>query len=89
MVELAEPALRKTLASSNSLEVRRRVERILKKREGPGTWQQERLRALRAINVLQKIGSQEARAALVSLAEGAPDAELIEEAKASLERLAK
>jgi len=39
--------------------------------------------------VLQKIGTADAREVLTLLAHGAPDADLIEEARASLERLAR
>jgi WD40 repeat protein len=87
LVEIAEPALRRALNNSPSLEARRRLERILIKHQGPGSWPQERLRALRVIEVLQKIGTPDARELLSTLALGAPDAELMEEARNSLERL--
>src|SRR5262249_32031777 len=57
--EQAEPALRKTLAARPSAEVRRRVEQLLEKLERgllPGT----RLQQLRAIEVLEQIGTSDA-----------------------------
>ena len=44
---------------------------------------------LRAIEVLEHIGTAEARQVLKSLANGAPEARRTREAKSSLERLAK
>ena len=44
---------------------------------------------LRALEVLERIGTPEARQILLSLAKGAPEAALTQEAKASLERLGK
>jgi hypothetical protein len=47
------------------------------------------LRALRALEILECIGSQEAKAVLQIIAKGAPEARLTIEAKASLGRLEK
>jgi len=85
--ELAYPALEKVLERKSSLEVRKRVEQILENPEPPVS--SEELRALRAVEVLERIGTSEARKVLNSLAKGAPGAKLTEEAKASLGRLAK
>ena len=48
-----------------------------------------RLRALRAVEVLEYIGTTEAKKLLMALAQGAAEARLTREAKASLKRLAK
>jgi hypothetical protein len=80
------PALRKALDSKPSAEARRRMESVLEKPRNlpPGT-----LQAIRAVEVLENISTPGARRLLESLAEGAPEARLTQEAKASLGRLAK
>src|SRR5207249_10739415 len=84
--ELAEPLLRKALAGDPSPEVRRRIEALLGKLQGPVT-SAEMLRSIRAIEVLEHIATPEARELLRKLAVGTPDARLTREAKAALERL--
>jgi hypothetical protein len=88
LAELAEPVLRKALAGEPSPEMRRRVGRLLQQLGWP-VKSPERLRALRAVEGLEHIGTTEARRLLEKLAQGAPEAGLTREAKASLERLAK
>jgi WD40 repeat protein len=85
--EVAEPALRRALAGNPSLEQRRRVERLLDKAAAPVT-SPEQLRALRAVEVLERAGTPEARRVLAALAVGAADARLTREARAALGRLA-
>ncbi|HEV3263695.1 MAG TPA: sigma-70 family RNA polymerase sigma factor [Gemmataceae bacterium] len=88
--EFAEPALRKALVARPSAEVRRRIKLLLDK-----AWQAslspsgDNLRAERALEVLEHIGTPEARRVLETLAKGAPEARLTQEAKASLGRLAR
>ncbi len=77
----AEPALRKALAGGLPLEVRRRIERLLKDIEG------QHLRIMRAIEVLERLGTHEARRLLERLAGGAAEARLTREARAALGRL--
>jgi WD40 repeat protein len=84
--ELAEPALRQVLEGNPSLETRRRVERLLEELDRARLLP-ERLRAARAVAVLERGGTAEARKHLTVLAAGAPGAWLTREAKASLERL--
>jgi len=86
--ELAETALRKALASNQSLEVRRRVDNLLHKVETQ-TLSPKQLLFLRAFDVLEHIGTPEAKEVLQNLAKGAPEARLTQEAKASLERLSR
>ncbi len=85
--ERAEPALRKALAAKPSLEMARRLRALLEQVE-IRTLSTEQLRALRAVEVLEHIGSGEARTVLRSLAAGALEDGLTREAKASLQRLA-
>jgi WD40 repeat protein len=84
--ELAEPALREALANRPSPEVRRRVRALLDGLRGP-VGQPEARRSLRAVAVLEDIGTPRARQLLEDLAAGAPEARLTREAKASLARL--
>jgi WD40 repeat protein len=86
MGELAEPTLRKRLADSPPLEVRQRIEHLLDKLAGPIT-DPDRLRAHRGLEILEHIGTAEAKAILQALARGAPEARLTQEAKETLERL--
>ncbi|HWG43211.1 MAG TPA: hypothetical protein VN688_10530, partial [Gemmataceae bacterium] len=85
--ELAKPALRKTLAGNPSLEVRRRVEQLLVSMEPANS--PEQLRALRAVEVLEYLGTRQARQVLETLASGVVEARRTREAKASLARLAR
>jgi WD40 repeat protein len=84
--DLAEPVLRKKSAEKPSLESRRRIETLLGKLQGPVTWA-EKLRALRAVEVLEHIGTTEAKKLLQNVATGAAEARLTQEAKAALARL--
>jgi hypothetical protein len=86
--EQAEPALRKALAGQSTPEARRRLEQLVEKLAGPVT-SPDRLRVLRVVEVLEHIGTSEARQVLEGLAKGVPEARLTREAKASLERLAR
>src|SRR5262249_18530928 len=81
--DLAEPALRQALENRPSPELRRRAQRLLAKLEGP------KLRQVRAVEVLELVGTPEAQKLLQELAGGAPSARLTQEAKASLGRLDK
>jgi hypothetical protein len=84
----AEEALRKTAQAAPSEEVRQRVAELLRKLDG-GSASGEPLRETRALEVLEGLGTPEAKKLLEELAKGAPEAALTREAKASLERLAK
>jgi RNA polymerase sigma factor (sigma-70 family) len=84
--DLAAPSLRQTLADKPTLEVRRRVQALLDRLRGP-VKRPEMLRSLRAVAVLEDIGTPEARRRLEDLAKGADGARLTREAKASLNRL--
>jgi RNA polymerase sigma factor (sigma-70 family) len=83
----AAPALRQALEKKTSLETRRHVEELVESLNGPISG--ESLRTLRALAVLEHAGTPEARRLLEALAGGASGAWLTQEAKASVERLAK
>jgi RNA polymerase sigma factor (sigma-70 family) len=85
--ELAEPALRQGLTQQPALEARRRIESLLQQLDPVRA--PERLRSLRAIEVLEHIGSPEAHRLLERLASGTTDARPTREACASLARLRK
>jgi RNA polymerase sigma factor (sigma-70 family) len=84
LAETVEPTLSRALAAKPSLEVRKRIEALLT-RLSTGM-SPEALRATRAVEVLERIGSAEARKLLQSLASGFPDATLTLEAKRALDR---
>jgi RNA polymerase sigma factor (sigma-70 family) len=86
--ELAAPALRKRLGEQPSVEFRRRAEGLLG-RVVPDLPIGDRLREVRAVRVLERIGTPEARAALTRLSEGADGARLTREAKEALRPPAK
>ncbi|MBY0527127.1 MAG: hypothetical protein K2R98_27275 [Gemmataceae bacterium] len=85
VVDQAAPLLRRALADRPSLEITRRIERLLALLEQPPLGAS--LQALRAIAVLEYAGTGEARQVLATIAQGAPDARLTQEAKAALQRL--
>jgi WD40 repeat protein len=84
--ERIHPALRKVLEGQPSEEVRTRLKAIL---EAPAVPSDETLRTLRAIQVLERIGTDEAREVLKKLATGAEAARETLEAKDALARLSR
>jgi hypothetical protein len=80
--------LSEALAKSPSPEARKRLEQILA--SAPGPWPKldaEGLRQVRAVAVLEAIGTPEARRLVKALAEGDPYALLTREARAAAKRL--
>jgi RNA polymerase sigma factor (sigma-70 family) len=63
--DAAEVGLRQALAGEVSVGVRRRVEELLDRLQG---WPAERLRTVRALEALERIGTPEARAVVAKLA---------------------
>jgi RNA polymerase sigma factor (sigma-70 family) len=83
--ELAAPALRQALTQKPALEVRRRLEQLLTLADTPAAspvWRQRH----RALLALEQMQTPEARQLLQALADGAANARLTQEAKATLER---
>jgi WD40 repeat protein len=85
MEKLAEPAMREALKQDIGPEQRRRLEKLL----GISliVRSPEKLRDLRALEVLEQIGTPEARQLLETMAKGAPEARVTRQAKAALERM--
>ena len=88
--ERAAGAVRQALAGRPSAEPRRRLEALLDKQAaeewGPSA---DRLRSVRALEVLERVSTPEAKKLLAELAKGAPEAWLTREAKAALDRINK
>jgi hypothetical protein len=86
--EVASPVLNKALSAPVTLETRRRIERLLNLLKTPLV-SPNKVRELRAVEVLERIDTPEARQVLHVLSHGATGARLTDDAKASLERLTK
>jgi WD40 repeat protein len=85
--EVASLAMEKALDGAVTLEKKQRLERLVKQLE-EANWSPDKRRALRAVEALEAIGTDEARRLLERLAaEGAPGARLTREAEAALRRL--
>jgi hypothetical protein len=83
--EITREALTKARSGKPSAEARARIKELLDALDSPADG--ERLQLLRAVEVLEAIGTPEARRVLKRLAGGEPKAMLTREAKAALERL--
>jgi hypothetical protein len=82
---IAWPKMQAALATNPAPAVRTRLEMLLAARIGELTGEQ--VRSVRAVQVLERIGSQQAREALKRLADGLNGAPLTEAAEAALARL--
>ena len=82
------PALKEAHQRESTLEGQRRLELLLKKLSNPANGGSV-TRDLRVIELLEFVGSSEARKALQTLAGGAEGARLTQEAQGSLDRLAR
>jgi WD40 repeat protein len=85
--DLAVATLRKLQDAGLSAEQGARVKRILAAALDPVLSAGETLRQVRAVAVLERIGSADAKKLLEEIAGGAPDARVTKEAKVALERL--
>jgi hypothetical protein len=82
----ARAALERALAKAPSAEAQARIKKLLDRLEAPLSLPED-LRALRAVEVLERIATPEARDLLGLLAKGATGARLTHEAAESLARL--
>lgn len=87
MGERVAPAVDRILAGNITLEYKRRLDE-LRQQTGGIVLQGERLRTHRAVEILERIGTAEARRLLQALADGAPGAQLTTTAHAALKRMA-
>src|SRR5262249_46145221 len=83
---VAEPFLREALEKKPSAEVRSRVNELLAGIKKP-EWDPDDLRHLRAIAVLERVGTPEALRVLEALAKGSPLSARTQDAKAAVGRL--
>jgi hypothetical protein len=83
---LIAPALRRLLKDRPPLEVRCRVESLLERMEDMSQ-SPSRLRVSRAISLLERLGTPEARRVLQQLARGPAESAVKEEARAATARL--
>jgi RNA polymerase sigma factor (sigma-70 family) len=81
----AVPAIAKALTANPPLETRTRLEGLRTKLSGL-VLQGEALRAVRAVEILERIGTSEARVLVQVLADGAPGASVTEAARSALQR---
>jgi WD40 repeat protein len=84
----AEPALRKALGEGPSLEMRRRIESVLEKRETVAATP-DVLQVLRGLEALENIGTPEANATLLQLGKQMSEDYYKQEAGAAAQRLAR
>jgi hypothetical protein len=83
----AEPALRKGLEGNLSAEQRKRIESLLEALASPGrVLSAEELREVRAVALLERLTSPDARRLLEELAKGVKGARLTQEAQQALQR---
>jgi WD40 repeat protein len=82
----AGPALRKALLEKPPLEMRRRMDTLLEAIDARQLSPEE-LRTIRAVQVLETVGTPAARRILEGVAHGAAEALLTQEARAALQRL--
>jgi RNA polymerase sigma factor (sigma-70 family) len=86
--DLAEPYLHAALAEKPALDTRLRIEQVLDQLPGQPL-SAETLRGVRAVEILEAVGTSEAQETLKKLRQGAKGARLTLEAQRALERLAR
>jgi hypothetical protein len=84
VADRAEPVLRKVLAENPSAETKRQIEHVLELARPSAP---QRRREARAVEVLERLGTPEARELLAALAGGDKESFLTREARAAVGRL--
>jgi len=87
--ELAADALKKVLDDKPGLEMQMRIERLLERLVTGQAPPPDRLRAHRVLEILERVGSEDARTVVTDVAKGAAGARLTRDAQDSLNRMAK
>lgn len=87
--EAAEHALQKSIQTLKTLEAKRRVQKLLDQITDDQTPTADVVRTLRAVQILENLGTSEARTELERLAKGAPGDKLTRSADSALRRLGK
>jgi hypothetical protein len=85
--EADRPALLKALAAKPGVEKKRRLQRLLEGMPADAGPVPALVRPLRAVELLERLATPEARRLLETLAGGQPDDRLTAEARAALRRL--
>jgi DNA-binding beta-propeller fold protein YncE len=83
------PALQQALAGDPSPEVKDRIHQLLKRFKDQSKLTPDLMRVLEAVEVLEQVGTPEARQALEALARDSLQARIMQEVKAALERVPK
>jgi len=86
--QLAEPALQKALRGKPSTEARRALQALLDKL-AEGILPLDRVREIRAVEVLEHVGTAEAREVLEKMTRGVQGTRLTRQAETALERVAR
>jgi WD40 repeat protein len=84
--ESVEQALKHALENHPAPEMQQRLERLLEKTHAPVA-SPELVRSMRAVEVLERIGTREAQDVLKGLTRGDPESGMTKQAKASVDRL--
>jgi WD40 repeat protein len=84
--EQAEPMLQNSVSKPNNAEAKRRIETLFKELASPPV-EPDTIRQLRAVELLEQIGTSDARDLLKLLTEGDPAARFTKDAAAALKRL--
>jgi hypothetical protein len=86
--DAARPFTSKSLKEAEGAELRKRLDDLVDRLYDESHLANADLRSLRALTVLEQVGTKEARAKIGELTKGLPDARLTREAKRAVERAA-
>jgi hypothetical protein len=87
--DAAKPALKKALEGDASLDTKKRINKLLELQQTGQAPSAKLLGTLRAIEALERLGTDDARQLLETLSKGASEAKLTRDAKDALQRMGK